>query len=289
MPLEDNTLQGWRDLFGEKIKPELKKTGLCSSLCKQSDFGNNEYVYWCTQIKEEPRMHRKQWEFYFICQALYEAGVLKRGMKGLGFGVGREPLPAVFANIGCHIVATDMEESEAVIKGWKDTKQHASNVKVLNDRNICPDQIFKDLVSFRCVDMKAIPEDLVNFDFCWSACCMEHLGSIEKGLEFLKSSLKCLKPGGISVHTTEFNLSSENETIDNVGTVLFRKKDMDAISGELKNGGHIIKEINFDDGHDKLDKYYDVPPYRAEQHLKLAIDKFIATSIGLIIQKGGTA
>ena len=36
-----------------------------------------------------------------------------------------------------------------------------------------------------------------QFDFVWSACAFEHLGSILNGLEFVVNSVKCLKPGGV--------------------------------------------------------------------------------------------
>ena len=42
-----------------------------------------------------PRKHRKQWEFCYILQALCRAGVMRVSARGLGFGVGREPLVAV--------------------------------------------------------------------------------------------------------------------------------------------------------------------------------------------------
>ena len=37
---------------------------------------------------------------------------------------------------------------------------------------------------------------------------------VEAGLRFLEDSLDCLKPGGVAVHTTELNLSSNEETME---------------------------------------------------------------------------
>ena len=48
----------------------------------------------------------------------------------------------------------------------------------------------------------------------WSSCSLEHLGSISHGIEFILNSLKCLKQHGVAVHTTEFNLSSNEETLN---------------------------------------------------------------------------
>ncbi len=75
--------------------------------------------------------------------------------------------------------------------------------------------------------MNDIPGDLEGFDFNWSSCSFEHLGSIEKGINFLMNQLKTLKPGGWAVHTTEFNVSSDDKTIESGDTVVYRKKDIE--------------------------------------------------------------
>jgi len=31
-----------------------------------------------------------------------------------------------------------------------------------------------------------LPADLTGFDFCWSICALEHLGTIAQGLDFIK-------------------------------------------------------------------------------------------------------
>ncbi|MBV5337004.1 MAG: hypothetical protein J0653_03215, partial [Deltaproteobacteria bacterium] len=72
-------------------------------------------------------------------------------------------------------------------------------------------------------------------DFCWSSCSLEHLGSIKAGLDFIKASLKTLKVGGVAVHTTEYNVSSDEATIDNNPTlVLFRRCDIQGLVEELR-------------------------------------------------------
>ena len=41
------------------------------------------------------------------------------------------------------------------------------------------------------------------------------LGSISQGLDFIENSLNTLVKGGISIHTTEFNFTNNEHTIDN--------------------------------------------------------------------------
>ena len=57
---------------------------------------------------------------------------------------------------------------------------------------------------FSVVDMNAVPEDLRDFDFSWSSGAVEHLGTLGAGADFVLAQMDCLRPGGVSVHTTEF-------------------------------------------------------------------------------------
>jgi hypothetical protein len=44
-----------------------------SELCKAKDFSREWYKRWCKEMGEEPNFHRKQWEFVYIMQALWES------------------------------------------------------------------------------------------------------------------------------------------------------------------------------------------------------------------------
>ena len=71
-----------------------------SELCKAKDVQADWYKRWCKELNEEPKYHRKQWEFVYIMQALWERGCIEKDKKGIGFAVGSEPIPSVFAG-GC--------------------------------------------------------------------------------------------------------------------------------------------------------------------------------------------
>jgi SAM-dependent methyltransferase len=266
--------------------PEPSLDHPISQACTQAQLDTDIYRYWCAEIREIPRYHRKQWEFCYILQALATAGRLGPGQRGLGFGVGAEPLTAVFAARGCEVVATDLDPDNARKLGWIDSNQHAAELAALNERGICPPERFNENVRFCSLDMNAIPEELQEFDFTWSACALEHLGSIRLGLAFIENSLRTLRPGGIAVHTTEFNCSSDTATRDHDGTVLFRKQDILALTRRLEVAGHRI-QLNFNLGDQPLDRHVDVAPYSSDQHLKLRIGEYASTSFGIIIQKSG--
>lgn len=280
----------WVDLVGSRVAvPPPQRFPFNSVLCRQRHFRLSLYQYWCVQIKEKPRFHRKQWEFVYICQALHERNMLRPGNKGLGFGVGREPLVALFAKLGCRITATDMDRSLAEEKGWAESGQHAAALAELNGRSICSPEEFGRNVSYRTVDMNHIPGDLIGYDFCWSACALEHLGTLQRGIDFIKRSVDCLKPGGIAVHTTEYNLYSNKETLSEGDTVLYRRRDLKRLVKELRSAGHQVAPMNLRRGWGAIDRYIDVPPYKAEPHLKLQLDRYTATSVGLIVRKNPKA
>lgn len=258
-----------------------------SQACTQGQMGDATYAFWCAQIDETPRMHRKQWEFCYILQVLARYGMLAPGLRGLGFGVGEEPLASLFAARGVKVLATDLDPGEAANLGWIETGQHAANKKALNARVLCDPAIFDAAVDFRFMDMNAIPPDLTGeFDFCWSACALEHLGSIQHGLDFIANSVDCLRPGGLAVHTTEFNCTSDDETLDNASTVLFRRQDFIALAERLAKTGCQLS-FNFNIGEQPLDKHIDVAPYSSDNHLKLQIDRWAVTSFGIVVRKPG--
>ncbi len=256
-----------------------------SELCKAKDFYREWYKRWCHEMGEEPNFHRKQWEFVYIMQALSERGCIQPGKRGIVFAVGSEPLPSVFAKYGCDILATDIFPEEGIAKGWDNNNQLCFGLDSLYKCDICDRETFNNRVEYMAVDMNSIPADLRNFDFNWSSCSFEHLGTIKKGFDFLKNQLKTLKPGGWAVHTTEYNISSNDETQDNNDTVIYRKKDIDQIVEELRQEGHFVEELDFSLGGLPQDFQVDVQPHQQKVHVKLQIDKYVVTSIGLIIRK----
>jgi 2-polyprenyl-3-methyl-5-hydroxy-6-metoxy-1,4-benzoquinol methylase len=252
----------------------------------QEDLESEDFQKWCLSLGERPmHMHRKVWEWCYITQALHERGLLRIDSRGLGFAVGQEPLASFFASRGATILATDLWEEVAEDAGWVDTDQHASGLESLNSLGLCPPELFRERVSFRNVDMNQIPNDLIGFDFVWSACALEHLGSLEFGAEFIFNSMTCLRPGGIAVHTTEYNVSSNTSTVDDDSTVLYRRIDLESIVAELREAGHRV-QITFEQGTGDIDEIVDVAPYSHDPHLKLQWGQYVITSFGLIVQKG---
>ena len=280
----------WSGVLHDRPAPEPTAPGGAlvfpsSCLCRQEDMDNPAILYWLHRLGQLPAYHRKQWEFGFLCQVLHERGALVPGSRGLGFGVGEEPLSALFASYGCRILGTDQAMDQAVASGWTATHEHAAGKAALARPDICEPSVFEAAVEFEAADMNAIPDHLRGFDFCWSACALEHLGSLEHGLTFIERSLDTLKPGGLAVHTTEFNLSSNADTLDHNPTVIYRRRDLEALAARLTAAGHTVAPFDWRQGERPLDRYIDVPPFTHEPHLRLLLDGYAATSVGLIIRK----
>lgn len=280
------SVETWRDQ--PPLLPEALPGGNVlpfSTGCREAHFAEPWFSYWTDQFKVKLLYHRKLWEYVFICQALHERGALMPGARGLGFGVGSEPLSPWFAAHGCHVTATDMSAAEAQTVGWVSSAQHGLDPDRMQWPAICTRDAFDQNVEVRVCDMNNVDPALIDFDFCWSSCALEHLGSIEQGLAFIERSLACLKPGGWAVHTTEFNLTSNSETVDNAETVLFRRQDLEALAARLEAKGHRLAPLDFDPGFGVIDNFIDVPPYRNEPCLKIALMGYGCTSFGLIVQR----
>ena len=272
--------------------------GLTSKACTQEDLESDWAAAWCAELKVPVAFHRKLWEFAFVLQALFEHGKLAEGARGVGFGCGEEPIASYLASRGCQILLTDLPPLDRKAAGWAEGGQHCSALESAFFPDLVAEDVFRRNVALEYVDMTAIPDTLRDFDFCWSICALEHLGSIQAGLTFIERSMDTLQSGGVAVHTTEFNYLNDDETIDNWATVLYQRRHFRALQERLSAKGHKVLPLDFNIGAKPMDRFIDLPPYlhdwkepmRREwaanlNHLKLTVDGFACTCFGLIVVK----
>lgn len=282
---------------GLPCPPEPVAIGITGGLCRQAEIESDWLRHWCGQIGMAPIYHRKVWEDCFVVQALWEAGALAPGQRGLGFAVGSEALPAFLAARGAQIVATDLDASHRRAQHWISMDQHGADREGLYHPHLIDRATFDSRVQQRAVDMNAIPADLHGqFDFCWSVCALEHLGSVEHGMRFVENAMRCLRPGGIAVHTTEFNLDPGHGRLHHGATVLFEREHIETLLARLAAAGHQPAPVDFSLGDGVLDGFIDTPPYNPRggrpaampvaPHLRLQVKGIAASSIGLIVRKG---
>ncbi|RYD23902.1 MAG: class I SAM-dependent methyltransferase [Lysobacteraceae bacterium] len=273
--------------------------GLASKASTQADIESDWCAHWAAQLKTPVIYHRKLWELTYVLQALHEHGQLAPGTRGLGFGCGREPVASYLASQGVAVTVTDLAEEEARARGWVASDQHLDTRETVFFPHLVDRAQFDTLVDHAVADMNAIPPQLTGYDFCWSTCAMEHLGSLQHGADFVENALATLRPGGLSVHTMEYNVESDGPTIDNWVTVLFQRKHLEALAERLRAKGHHVATLDFDVGHQPMDRFIDVPPWLHDlppeyrdrlgdpYHLKIGIDGFVSTCFGIIVTKAG--
>jgi 2-polyprenyl-3-methyl-5-hydroxy-6-metoxy-1,4-benzoquinol methylase len=231
--------------------------------------------------------HRKVWEFVYVLRAAEQNGRLKPGRRAVGFGVGQEPIPAALARAGMIVLATDLDIADEASAEWAAGAQHMSDLRSLSRPEVVPDDVLEQQVSTRYVDMNAIPEDLGRFDLVWSCCALEHLGSPGAGLEFVLRTLDLLEPGGVSVHTTELELTPRAETADYGNLAVYRKVDLDRLAERVRGLGFEIETNWYVSLETSADRWVSLPPYPHNDpaHLKLVVGDSVSTSVGLLIRR----
>ncbi|MBL6458150.1 class I SAM-dependent methyltransferase [Belnapia sp. T6] len=280
------------------VPPGPVQAGLTSRTCRQGDIESDWLRHWSHILGVVPAYHRKLWEDCFVLQALWEAGMLAPGRRGLGFAVGREALPAILAAQGVEVVATDLDARDARAQDWIETGQHNDAAEALYRPGLLPRAEFDRLVSFRPADMARIPGELCRggFDMVWSVCALEHLGSLQRGMDFVLSAMRCLRPGGVAVHTTEFNLDAEGGTLRRGSTVLYQRQHLEALAARLAAEGHRMLPLDDGQGDGMLDRFVDLSPRHEESpplglifppHLRLSIRGYPVTSAGILVVAGG--
>lgn len=231
-------------------------------------------------------VNRKFWEWCAIAQSLEDREMLQEGKRGLGFAVGTEPLAAYFANKGCKILATDLAP-EVSEKSWIDRNEHAASLNAVYYPELISRLDFDKNVSFQPADMRTLSDLTGKYDFLWSSCALEHLGTLQAGIEYIMKSAQLLDVGGVAVHTTEFNVNSDDATVVEGPNVLYRKRDLEELSSMLRKDGFTLLGLDFDIGSHQYDIEYDTEPYMesGKPHIKLDISGYVSTSFLLVIER----
>lgn len=275
--------------FGEFIEDGYESRSI-SKICCQEDFKKDFFIKIQNELgwNNHSRYHRKIWEFVYIVKILKDHNMLKEGKRGLGFAVGEEPLASYFASKKVSVLASDLGIENETAEIWKESRQNASgDINKIWKENIISRNQFDKYVKYMDLDMNHIPDDIGEYDFCWSSCAIEHVGGLDLSKQFLKNMIKVLKPGGVAVHTTEFNLWSNDDTEKNGYSVIYRKKDLEEIAEWLKTQGCKM-ELSFKREPSNVNMFLPMPPYESDDmrdHLNLMVGGFASTSYGIVIIK----
>lgn len=129
---------------------------------------------------------------------------------------------------GINVLATDLAADHRAAQGWEQSAQHSSQLAQLLRPELVDAERFARHVGFLPVDMNAVPPALHDkFDFCWSVCSLEHLGSVSRGPRIVQVAMHCRRPGRAAVHTMDFNLRpTRSGRLRSGSTVLFEEADI---------------------------------------------------------------
>jgi SAM-dependent methyltransferase len=237
-------------------------------------------------LKEKPKLHSKQFQYYAILEkALLIASDSQIKPQAIGFGVGNEPIPSALIAIGFGVTATDYLDGE-IAKDWLATGQLITSPKDLNARGIAEWGAFEENFLFKNMSMNEIPIEMNNsYDLVWSTCALGHIGSYQKGLDFIVRSAKLLKPGGWAIHTTELDLSEEKERFDTPNLSFYKLDDLAKLVRVLEEDGNIVMPLETNLWNDKSELFVASEPWGDKPHLRIRVLGREITSIAIILQR----
>jgi SAM-dependent methyltransferase len=181
-----------------------------SKLCDAADWFDREFDDIVrAELEEEPRLHRKQWEFAQIFRSLRAQGMLNGRTRGLSMGGGAERLLYAVARRAGHLTVTDLYDRTSAWAGAQ-TDDPDRTLKAAAPFPIDPARLLA-----RRMDMRSLEFGERSFDFCYSSCAIEHIGGRDDFLAHLREVRRVLTDGGLYVLTTEFHYGEEVIAVPN--------------------------------------------------------------------------
>lgn len=252
-----------------------------SQLCTASQFSEPTFLEITEALGLQPSQRRVLWEQVYITSVIATEGLVGVGRRGIGFGLDRDRLPALFSSRGVEVLATSP----------RPTDELSFDMEQLRTRFFYPEIIhledFDQLITFDFAELGEAPAALEgSFDFCWSSGIPPRLGSIAAAISFFEASLRVLRPGGIAVHTFDFNLSADERTQESPNLVILRRRDIEELAQRLHAAGHSMLPLNTHPGFTREDELVATRPGGPDQ-LKRRYGAVIATSAGIVLRKAG--
>jgi hypothetical protein len=197
---------------------------------------------WLARLRPKGKSGVEHWRKVYTLQALRRYGVLEEGAVGLGFEPSPSGVPAALAAMRTSVVAAFPT---------RPGQQLDSNAlkRDLGTRAPCDRKTFEDNVTAQIVPWRRIPDDLVNFDFLWSARANERLYSVAAAIRFVEDAMACLRPGGLAVHVMSYDLAPGGRSTPSTERILLQQSDVERIALTLVSRGHEVAQFKIDANH----------------------------------------
>jgi hypothetical protein len=250
-----------------------------SQLCTAAQFDEPAAQEIMKAMGMARRLHRSNWQQLYVVSVLATLGCIAKGRSAIGLGTTRQRIAALLASRGLEVMAMGRPGATAPEEARGGYHLFFPEVVRLAD--------FELLVHFAEQDLKEPDLDLGGpYDICWSCDVAQHMGHMDEVLGLVESSLNLLKPGGVAVHTLDFNIGSDTDTIEGNDLTVPRRRDIEVLVQRLVRAGHEVLPVNLHPGHDFADGVVDLRPYSLP-HLKVQMGDHVVTSLGLAIRRGG--
>jgi Methyltransferase domain len=142
--------------------------------------------------------YRKGWEFTQALYGLHELGLISRESRGLGVGVGREPLLFYLADRIGSVTGTDLYGKE----GWAENEANPKFVE--ETARFCPRSFDSSRLRLLTMDGTDLEFDSGRFDCVWSLSSIEHFGGHESARKSVEEMGRVTRRGGLVCVATEF-------------------------------------------------------------------------------------
>jgi len=194
---------------------------------------------WLARLRPKGTSGPEHWRKVYTLQALRRYGLLEQGAVGLGFERSPSGMPAALAALGTRVVAAFPTRPGA-------QQKPAALKRDLSDRAPCGKAVFDENVSVRIVPWRRLPPDLANFDFLWSSRVNEMLYSVAETARFVEDAMRCLRPGGLAVHTFGYDLAPSGRATPSTKRVMMQQGDIERIALLLVSRGHTVAQFKID-------------------------------------------
>jgi len=194
---------------------------------------------WLGRLRPQGSSGVEHWRKVYTLQALRRYGMLEKGAVGLGFEPSPSGVPAALAAM--HTSLTTVLPT----RGGPPPNIDAVK-RDLAGRAPCDKALFDANVRVRVASWRRIPDDLVNFDFLWSARANERLYSVASAITFVEESMACLRPGGLAVHVMSYDLSPSGRSVPSTDRMLLQQGDVERIALILVSRGHEVAQFKID-------------------------------------------